>query len=89
VMASRTDGEPLVMGKKCRRLPGESAMTYLTIGVEFRSGMPGIGGCSVFPKMARHAGYGSPPEPVLGMARFAGERCMDSTGREIGVVVIE
>jgi hypothetical protein len=73
VMASRTDGEPLVMGKKCRRLPGESTMTDRTIGVEFRGGMPGTGSCSVFPEMARHARDGRPPEPVLGMACLAGE----------------
>ena len=36
VMASRTDGEPLVMRKQCCGLPGESSMACRTIGIEFR-----------------------------------------------------
>ena len=89
VMASRTDGEPLVMRKQCCGLPGESTMACRTIGVEFRRRMLGIGRCCVFAKVARHPFDGSPLESVLGVTRFAGERRMDSPGREIGFVVIE
>jgi hypothetical protein len=64
-------------------------MTCRAIGVKFRRHMIGIGGSGVFAKMARHAFDARPTESIPGVTRRAGERRMDSPGREIGVVVIE
>ena len=89
VMAPRTDGEPLVVREKSGGHPGKGAVTCCTIGVEICAQMSGIGGCRVFPQVARHTFDGSSLESVPDMTRSAGQRCVNAPGRKIGVIVIE
>jgi hypothetical protein len=89
MVAAAADGEEIVVWEESRGLPCERTVAERTIRREACGGVVRARCCKVRVAVARHAFGGRAPEPSLDMARAAWHGFVDSSRREVCLIVIE